>query len=91
MPAAPCGRGGQPRPAKGSASETPEARSSCTQRQDGALYRNNPHIALLLDRWATAESRHTDTALRYEAGYVQALADMAAFLRQTYYLPEGGE
>ncbi|MGC0337858.1 hypothetical protein RKD20_002892 [Streptomyces sp. SLBN-8D4] len=29
--------------------------------------------------------------MRYEAGYVQALADMAAFLRQTYYLPEGGE
>jgi hypothetical protein len=57
--------------------------------QDGALYRNHLHIAQHLDRWATAESRRTDTDTRYKAGYVQALADMAAFLRQTYYLPEG--
>ncbi|MDQ0578684.1 hypothetical protein [Streptomyces rishiriensis] len=59
--------------------------------KDGALYRNHLHIALLLDQWATAESRRTDTDARYKAGYVQALADMAAFLRQTYYLPEGRE
>ncbi len=57
--------------------------------QDGALYRNHLHIAQHLDRWATAESQRTDTDARYKAGYVQALADMAAFLRQTYYLPEG--
>jgi hypothetical protein len=54
----------------------------------GALYRNHLHIALHLDRWAKAESRRTDADANYKAGYVQALEDMAAFLRQTYYLPE---
>ncbi|MEU9981743.1 hypothetical protein [Streptomyces sp. NPDC050856] len=57
--------------------------------EDGALYRNHLHIALHLDRWAEAEGRRTDTDARYRAGYTQALADMAAFLRQTYYLPGG--
>ncbi|GAA2459795.1 hypothetical protein [Streptomyces glaucus] len=56
--------------------------------KDGDLYRNHLHIALHLDRWAAAESGRTDTDARYTAGYVQALEDMAAFLRQTYYLPE---
>ncbi|MEU3859421.1 hypothetical protein AB0F03_18920 [Streptomyces sp. NPDC028722] len=55
----------------------------------GALYRNHLLIALRLDAWAEAESRRTDTDARYRAGYTQALQDMAAFLRQTYYLPEG--
>ncbi|MGV4891743.1 hypothetical protein ACSR0Z_35300 [Streptomyces viridosporus] len=53
------------------------------------LYRNHLHIALHLDRWAKAESERTDTDARCKAGYVQALKDMAAFLRQTYYLPQG--
>ncbi|GAA2568398.1 MULTISPECIES: hypothetical protein [Streptomyces] len=57
---------------------------------NGPLYRNHLHIAMHLDRWAKAESGRTDTDARYTAGYVQALEDMAAFLRQTYYLPEGG-
>jgi hypothetical protein len=57
---------------------------------DGPLYRNHLHIALHLDRWAQAESGRTDTDASYTAGYVQALADVAAFLRQTYYLPESG-
>ncbi|WP_166029403.1 hypothetical protein [Streptomyces chilikensis] len=56
---------------------------------DGPLYRNHLHIAMHLDRWAEAESGRTDTDARYTAGYVQALEDVAAFLRQTYYLPEG--
>ncbi|MDO0926643.1 hypothetical protein QQY24_14925 [Streptomyces sp. TG1A-8] len=56
--------------------------------EHGALYRNHLRIALQPDRWATAESGRTDTDARYRAGYVQALEDMAAFLRQTYYLPE---
>lgn len=55
--------------------------------EDGALYRNHLHMALRLDQWARAESRRTDTHPRYRAGYVQALEDVAAFLRQTYYLP----
>ncbi|MFB0619058.1 hypothetical protein [Streptomyces sp. AGS-58] len=55
----------------------------------GALYRNHLLIALRLDAWAEAESRRTDTDARYRAGYTRALQDMAAFLRQTYYLPEG--
>jgi hypothetical protein len=54
--------------------------------EDGPLYRNHLHIALHLDRWAEAESRRTDTDARYKAGYIRALQDMAAFLRQTYYL-----
>jgi hypothetical protein len=52
--------------------------------------RNDLHIAIYLDRWAKAESGRTDTDARYTAGYVQALVDVAAFVRQTYYLPEGG-
>ncbi|MEU9576421.1 hypothetical protein [Streptomyces chilikensis] len=56
---------------------------------DGPLYRNHLHIAMHLDRWAEAESGRTDTDARYTAGYVQALEDVAAFLRQTYYLPGG--
>ncbi|MFD5271639.1 hypothetical protein [Streptomyces sp. NPDC058335] len=59
--------------------------------ENGPLYRNHLHIALHLDRWAKAESTRTDTDARYTAGYVQALEDMAAYLRQTYYLPEGGD
>ncbi|MFI8191547.1 hypothetical protein ACIF8T_22460 [Streptomyces sp. NPDC085946] len=55
----------------------------------GVLYRNHLRIALHLDRWARAESRRTDTDPRYTSGYVQALEDMAAFLRQTFYLPQG--
>ena len=55
----------------------------------GALYRNHLRIALQLDAWAEAESRRTDVDARYRAGYTQALRDMAAFLRQTYYLPAG--
>ncbi|MEV5434334.1 hypothetical protein [Streptomyces sp. NPDC052701] len=54
----------------------------------GALYRNHLRIALKLDQWARAESRRTDTDARYRSGYVQALEDMAAFLRQAFYLPE---
>ncbi|WP_406724757.1 hypothetical protein WJ438_09030 [Streptomyces sp. GD-15H] len=57
---------------------------------NGPLYRNHLHIAMHLDQWAKAESERTDTDARYRAGYVQALEDMAAYLRQTYYLPEGG-
>ncbi|MEV5439349.1 hypothetical protein AB0K80_25555 [Streptomyces sp. NPDC052682] len=57
----------------------------------GALYRNHLHIALLLDRWAEAERGRTDTGAGYRAGYAQALEDMAAFLRQAYYLPEDQE
>lgn len=53
----------------------------------GTLYRNHLHIALHLVQWAEAESGRTDTDARYKAGYTQALRDMAAFLRQTYYLP----
>ncbi|MDN3294005.1 hypothetical protein QWM81_08085 [Streptomyces ficellus] len=55
--------------------------------EHGALYRNHLRVALHLDEWARAESRRTDTDERYRAGYAQALEDMAAFLRQTYYLP----
>jgi hypothetical protein len=54
----------------------------------GALYRNHLHIALKLDQWARAESGRTDVDARYRSGYAQALEDVAAFLRQTYYLPE---
>lgn len=53
----------------------------------GELYRNHLLIALKLDQWARAEGERTDTDARHRAGYVQALHDMAAFLRQTYYLP----
>ncbi|EFE66606.1 predicted protein [Streptomyces viridosporus ATCC 14672] len=53
----------------------------------GALYRNHLRIALHLDSWAEAEGRRTDVDAHYRAGYRQALQDMAAFLRQTYYLP----
>jgi hypothetical protein len=56
--------------------------------EHGVLYRNHLHMALLLDRWAKAERRRTDTDARYRAGYAQALEDLAAFLRQAYYLPE---
>lgn len=56
--------------------------------RDGRLYRNHLHIAMHLDRWARAEAARTDADARYTAGYVQALQDMAAYLRQTYYLPE---
>ncbi|MET9801579.1 hypothetical protein [Streptomyces sp. NPDC006368] len=62
---------------------------SALDGEDGALYRNHLEMALQLDRWADAESRRTDTDARYRAGYTQALEDMAAFLRQTYYLPGG--
>ncbi|MFF7857031.1 hypothetical protein [Streptomyces sp. NPDC007904] len=55
----------------------------------GRLYRNHLHVAMKLDQWASAEGRRTDIDARYKAGYVQALGDVAAFLRQTYYLPEG--
>ncbi|CAL9652948.1 hypothetical protein SUDANB176_06683 [Streptomyces sp. enrichment culture] len=55
----------------------------------GALYRNHLLIALHLDSWAEAEGRRTDVDAHYKAGYRQALQDMAAFLRQTYYLPRG--
>ncbi|MEW2283199.1 hypothetical protein [Streptomyces sp. NPDC047841] len=55
----------------------------------GALYRNHLRIALHLDSWAHAEGGRTDVDAPYKAGYVQALRDMAAFLRQTYYLPSG--
>ncbi|GGQ01543.1 hypothetical protein [Streptomyces roseolilacinus] len=55
--------------------------------EDGTLYRNHLRMALHLDRWARAESGRTDTDPRYRAGYAQALEDVAAFLRQTYYLP----
>nr|WP_205615452.1 hypothetical protein [Streptomyces harenosi] len=53
----------------------------------GPLYRNHLRMAVKLDEWAAAERRRTDTDARYKAGYVQALEDMAAFLRQTYFLP----
>ncbi|MEV5885027.1 hypothetical protein AB0L74_20235 [Streptomyces sp. NPDC052020] len=53
------------------------------------LYRNHLHIAAKLDQWAMAEGQRTDADARYKAGYVQALQDMAAFLRQTYFLPAG--
>ncbi|MEU0005742.1 hypothetical protein ABZ079_15990 [Streptomyces sp. NPDC006314] len=59
--------------------------------EHGVLYRNHLQIALKLDQWAMAESQRTDTDARYKAGYVQALEDMAAFLRQTYYLPQSAE
>ncbi|MEU7423781.1 hypothetical protein [Streptomyces sp. NPDC040750] len=55
----------------------------------GALYRNHLLIAWHLDSWAEAEGRRTDVDAHYKAGYRQALLDMAAFLRQTYYLPRG--
>jgi hypothetical protein len=55
----------------------------------GSVYRNHLCIALHLDSWAEAEGRRTDVDARYGAGYRQALRDMAAFLRQTYYLPPG--
>ncbi|KMS80408.1 hypothetical protein ACH49_07685 [Streptomyces leeuwenhoekii] len=55
----------------------------------GPLYRNHLRIAAELDQWAAAEARRTDADAGYKAGYVQALEDMAAFLRQTYFLPEG--
>ncbi|MFE9676815.1 hypothetical protein ACFYO5_22140 [Streptomyces sp. NPDC006259] len=58
---------------------------------DGALYRNHLRMALLLDQWAKAENGRTDTGRHYKAGYVQALGDVAAFLRQTYYLPAGAD
>jgi hypothetical protein len=57
---------------------------------NGTLYRNHLQIALALDRWAEAERERTDADARHRAGYVQALEDMAAYLRQTCYLPEGG-
>ncbi|MER6144672.1 hypothetical protein ABT174_32285 [Streptomyces sparsogenes] len=53
----------------------------------GALYRNHLLIALHLDSWAQAEGRRTDVDAHYKAQYRQALQDVAAFLRQTYYLP----
>ncbi|CAM5682726.1 hypothetical protein [Streptomyces griseomycini] len=53
------------------------------------LYRNHLDIAAKLDQWALTEGRRTDIDARHRAGYVQALGDVAAFLRQTYYLPEG--
>lgn len=56
--------------------------------ENGSLYRNHLRMAVHLDQWAKAESGRTDTDARYTAGYVQALEDVAAFLRQTYYLPE---
>ncbi|MEU9441260.1 hypothetical protein AB0D42_10135 [Streptomyces sp. NPDC048304] len=57
----------------------------------GALYRNHLRIAQHLDAWAEAEGRRTDVDAHYRAGYTQALHDMAAFLRQTYYLPPGAD
>ncbi|MFH9675136.1 hypothetical protein ACH4L5_23100 [Streptomyces sp. NPDC017405] len=53
----------------------------------GTLYRNHLLIALHLDSWAEAEGRRTDVDARYRAGYRQALQDLAAYLRETYYLP----
>jgi hypothetical protein len=53
----------------------------------GALYRNHLRVASHLDAWAQAESRRTDVDPHYRTGYAQALRDMAAFLRQGYYLP----
>ncbi|MFJ7147603.1 hypothetical protein ACIQVT_05280 [Streptomyces sp. NPDC100445] len=53
----------------------------------GALYRDHLLIALRPEAWAEAESGRTDTDARHRAGYTQALRDVAAFLRQTYYLP----
>ncbi|MGW3036744.1 hypothetical protein ACWDCB_36750 [Streptomyces sp. NPDC001178] len=55
----------------------------------GASYRNHLLIAWHLDSWAEAEGRRTEVDVHYKAGYRQALQDMAAFLRQTYYLPRG--
>jgi hypothetical protein len=53
----------------------------------GALHRNHLRIPVHVDNWAEAEGRRTDVDAHYKAGYRQALQDMAAFLRQTYYLP----
>lgn len=58
--------------------------------EHGALYRNHLRMAQHLDRWAKAERGRTDTDARYKAGYTEALEDIAAFLRQTYYLPRSG-
>jgi len=55
----------------------------------GALYRNHLRIAVHLDSWAEAEGRRTDVDAYFKDGHGQALQDMAAFLRQTYYLPRG--
>ncbi|MGW7073687.1 hypothetical protein ACWGII_39755 [Streptomyces sp. NPDC054855] len=70
-----------------------EGRSQAAlEGEDAALYRNHLHIAMHLDQWAGREQERgkgSSDEERHSAGYVRALEDVAAFLRQAYYLPEG--
>lgn len=58
-----------------------EGTASCTATTCPSAW----HLA----SWAEDEGRRADVDAYYKTGYRQVLQDMAAFLRQTYYLPRG--
>ncbi|MEU4067409.1 hypothetical protein AB0F25_34280 [Streptomyces wedmorensis] len=63
---------------------------SALNGQSGELYRNHLHIAMHLSQWAERETERTkgsDTDELRSAGFVHALEEVAAHLRQTDYLP----
>ncbi|MFE1731693.1 hypothetical protein ACFW6X_16250 [Streptomyces bacillaris] len=58
--------------------------------EDGKLYRNHLHIAMHLSQWAERETERTkgdDTDELRTTGFVHALEEVAAHLRQADYLP----
>jgi hypothetical protein len=57
---------------------------------DADIYRNHLHIALFMDRWEERlKQQDVASSREFHEGYIKAVQDIGAYLRQMYLMPGG--
>ena len=69
----------------------PEVAEQALAGNEGDLYRNHLAIAAWIANWAQnlRDGEMQENPTEFNEGFVRALGDIAAHLRQTDFLPEG--